>query len=164
MRITPQPHCFSLPFVSRTPPFVPVMSPKKRQANISRVRKILHGGVRREDSDDELGDEDLPWEWVYSAEPESLEEVGQEEIGGQRRYKVGANMGSFNIGIGDCVLVKGEGLQGEAYVGMICEFEEEKRLEDGGGVEMMANVMWFSTEFEIKNKEKKRRDYLPVSL
>ncbi|RPA91008.1 P-loop containing nucleoside triphosphate hydrolase protein, partial [Choiromyces venosus 120613-1] len=120
--------------------------------NLTRVRKILHG-VQREDSDDELGDEDLPWEWIHSGDPK----VGD--------TKVGAKMGQFNIGIGDCVLIKGEGLQGEAYIGMICEFdEEERKLEDGGGVEMMANVMWFSTEFEVKNREKKRVDYLPNEL
>jgi origin recognition complex subunit 1 len=134
------------------------MSPKRKQANLSRVRKILHGGVQREDSDDELGDEDLPWEWVYSAELDGPRRAAP----GREQYKVGAKMGSFNIGIGDCVLIKGEGLQGEAYVGMICEFEEEK-MEGSGGVEKMANVMWFSTEFEVKNKEKKRLDHLPVS-
>ncbi|RPA98322.1 P-loop containing nucleoside triphosphate hydrolase protein [Choiromyces venosus 120613-1] len=106
---------------------------KKKQPNLTRVRKILHG-VQREDSDDELSDEDLPWEWIYSGDPK----------------------------VGD---MKGEGLQGEAYIGMICEFdEEERKLEDGGGVEMMANVMWFSTEFEVKNREKKRVDYLPNEL
>nr|AIU38082.1 hypothetical protein [Tuber borchii] len=47
---------------------------------------------------------------------------------------------------------------------MICEFDEEGKIEDGGGVEMMVNVMWFSTEFEVKNKEKKRMDYLPNEL
>ncbi|RPA98233.1 P-loop containing nucleoside triphosphate hydrolase protein [Choiromyces venosus 120613-1] len=90
---------------------------KKKQPNLTHVHKILHG-VQREDSDDELSDEDLPWEWIHSGDPK----------------------------VGD---MKGEGLQGEAYIGMICEFdEEERKLEDGGGVEMMANVMWFSTEFE----------------
>ncbi|KAG0138536.1 P-loop containing nucleoside triphosphate hydrolase protein [Tuber indicum] len=132
---------------------------KRKQPNINRVRKILRG-VQREDSDDELGDEDLPWEWIYSGEPGVVDPA----IADQGRIKIGARMGQFNIGIGDCVLVKGEGLQGEAYVGMICEFGEEGRIEDGGGVEKMANVMWFSTEFEVKNKEKKRMDYLPNEL
>lgn len=133
---------------------------KKKQPNINRVRKILHG-VQREDSDDELGDEDLPWEWIYPEEPEVVDPA----IADQGRSRIGAKMGQFNIGIGDCVLIKGEGLQGEAYVGMICEFDEERgKIEDGGGVEMMVNVMWFSTEFEVKNKEKKRMDHLPVCL
>ncbi|RPA99258.1 P-loop containing nucleoside triphosphate hydrolase protein [Choiromyces venosus 120613-1] len=136
----------SLPSPSPPPPT------KKKQPNLTRVRKILHS-VQCEDSDDELGDEDLPWEWIHSGDPK----VGD--------TKVGAKMGQFNIGIGDCVLIKGEGLQGEAYIGMICEFdEEERKLEDGGGVEMMVNVMSFSTEFEVKNREKKRVDYLPNEL
>ncbi|PWW79954.1 P-loop containing nucleoside triphosphate hydrolase protein [Tuber magnatum] len=133
--------------------------PRKKRANINRVRKILHG-VQREDSDDELGDEDLPWEWIYSPEPGAVDSA----IADRGGSKVGARMGQFNVGIGDCVLIKGEGLQGEAYVGMICEFEEEGGIEDGGGPEMMANVMWFSTEFEVKNREKKRMDYLPNEL
>lgn len=133
-------------------------------ASLSRARKLLRGVVR-EDSDDELGDEDIPWEWAYSAEPDTFDQVGREEINGEKRTIVGARMGGFDVAIGDCVFIKGEGLQGEAYVGMICEFQEEQRArEDGGGMEMMANVMWFSTEFEVKNKEKKRMDYLPVGL
>ncbi|RPA92470.1 P-loop containing nucleoside triphosphate hydrolase protein [Choiromyces venosus 120613-1] len=120
----------SLPSPSPPPPT------KKKQPNLTRVRKILHS-VQCEDSNDELGDEDLPWEWIHSGDPK----VGDAEVG--------AKMGQFNIGIGDCVLIKGEGLQGEAYIGMICEFdEEERKLEDGGGVEMMVNIMSFSTEFE----------------
>lgn len=134
----------------------------RQSATISRARKLLRGVVR-EDSDDELGDEDIPWEWVYSAEPDTFDQVGRDTINGEKRTIIGARMGNFDLGIGDCVFIKGEGLQGEAYVGMICEFEEEERgKEDGGGAEMVANVMWFSTEFEVKNKEKKRMDYLPV--
>lgn len=140
----------------------------RKTTSISRARKLLRGVVR-EDSDDELGDDDIPWEWVYSTEPDSFDQVGRTEINGKKREIVAARMGNaFGVAIGDCVFIKGEGLQGEAYVGMICEFKEEQRREDGGGGgsggEMMANVMWFSTEFEVKNKEKKRMDFLPVSF
>lgn len=142
--------------------------------SISRARKLLRGVVR-EDSDDELGDDDIPWEWVYSAEPDSFDQVGHAEINGKKREIVAARTGTFSVAIGDCVFIKGEGLQGEAYVGMICELQDEKRRgEEGsggggsgsgsGGAEMMANVMWFSTEFEVKNKEKKRMDFLPVRI
>lgn len=136
-------------------------------SSISRARKLLRGVVR-EDSDDELGHEDIPWEWVYSAEPDSFDQVGHDEINGKKRKIIAARMGNaFGVAIGDCVFIKGEGLQGEAYVGMICEFQNDKRRgeEDGGaGAGMMANVMWFSTEFEVKNKEKKRMDFLPVRI
>lgn len=147
----------------------------RKTTSISRARKLLRGVVR-EDSDDELGDDDIPWEWVYSAEPDSFDQVGRAEINGKKREIVAARMGNaFGVAIGDCVFIKGEGLQGEAYVGMICEFKQEEEEgegrggENGGdggsggsGGEMVANVMWFSTEFEVKNKEKKRMDFLPV--
>lgn len=148
------------------PPPPPRKTSARKTTSISRARKLLRGVVR-EDSDDELGDDDIPWEWVYSAEPDSFDQVGRAEINGKKREIVAARMGNaFGVAIGDCVFIKGEGLQGEAYVGMICEFSEEQRREDGGGGggEMMANVMWFSTEFEVKNKEKKRMDFLPVSF
>ncbi|RPA89142.1 hypothetical protein L873DRAFT_1839325 [Choiromyces venosus 120613-1] len=58
-----------------------------------------------------------------------------------RDTKVEAKKGQFNIGISDCVLIKGEGLR--------------RKMEDGGGVEMMANVMWLSTELDVKNRDKR---------
>jgi len=64
-------------------------------------------------------------------------------------------MGSFECRVGDCVLLKAEG-NNEAWVGLICEFMED---EDEGKV---ANFMWFSTEKEIRNKEKKRTDFMQV--
>lgn len=140
-------------------------TPPKKKSNIDHARKLLRGVVR-EDSDDELGDEDLPWEWIYGGleDPNtpdddsptntpSKKRLSQRE--GKARKIIGAKVGNhFECQIGDCLLIKGEGLSGEAYVGMACEFTEE----DG---EMECNVMWFSTEFEIKSKNK-RTDYLPV--
>ncbi|RPA85870.1 P-loop containing nucleoside triphosphate hydrolase protein [Ascobolus immersus RN42] len=128
-----------------------------------RARALLHGGVPREDSDDELGDEDLPWEWIY----EEIEIVVPKPKRQKRNAKpetekvieiVGAKMGSFECRLGDCLLIKGEGLQGEAFVGLAAEF-----LESENG-EKMCKVMWFSTEFEIKNQKKKRMDYLENEL
>ncbi|RPA92031.1 hypothetical protein L873DRAFT_245637 [Choiromyces venosus 120613-1] len=47
---------------------------------------------------------------------------------------------------------------------MICGFDEEgRKMEDGGGVEMMGNVMWLSTELDVKNREKKKRNELYLS-
>lgn len=115
----------------------------------ARARQYLHtGGVLREDSDDELGYDDLPWEWIYPEETDS--EDGEDE-------PVGARMGDFQCAIGDCCLLKAEGTN-EAWVGIICGFAED---EDG---EKAANFMWFSTEKEIRNKQKKRTDVLPVRL
>ncbi|KAL1883863.1 hypothetical protein VTK73DRAFT_7651 [Phialemonium thermophilum] len=66
-------------------------------------------------------------------------------------------MGSFKCYLGDTVLLKAEG-SNEAWVGIICEFIEE---DDG---DKAANFMWFSTEKEIRNKEKKRQDFYPNEL
>lgn len=121
---------------------------KTQTAKAERARQLLRtGGVAREDSDDELGLEDHPWEWVYAAGDKDGK--GDEEI-------VGARMGNFECKIGDCVLLKAEGA-GEAWIGLICDFQDDEG-------EKAANFMWFSTEREIRNKEKKRRDALPVCL
>ena len=111
-----------------------------------RARRLLAGaGVAREDSDDELGLEDHPWEWIYSEGKDA-----------RRRTIIGARMGNFQCKLGDCVLLKAEG-SNEAWVGLIVAFEEDEE-ED----EKMANFMWFSTQKEIRNKQKKRLDALPV--
>ena len=116
-------------------------------SKVERARQYLSGGgVTREDSDDELGLDDHPWEWIYSEDREGKN--GMSEI-------IGARMGSFQCMVGECVFLKAEGA-GEAWIGLICDFQEDE--EDGKA----ANFMWFSTEREIRNKQKKRTDALPV--
>ena len=117
-------------------------------AKAERARQYLSGGgVIRDDSDDELGLEDHPWQWIYSEQKGSKNE--EAEI-------IGARMGAFECMIGDCVLLKAEGTH-EAWVGLICDFREDEG-------EKSANFMWFSTQREIRSKTKKRNDALPVSL
>lgn len=42
------------------------MAPIQQRSRVEKARQYLTGGaVHREDSDDELGYEDHPWEWVY---------------------------------------------------------------------------------------------------
>ncbi|CAL8583796.1 Origin recognition complex, subunit 1 [Xanthoria parietina] len=114
-----------------------------------RARQFLRtGGVLREDSDDELGLDDHPWEWIYASATDD-DETEADQI-------IGARMGDFQCAIGDCCLLKAEGTN-EAWVGIICSFEEED-AEDGG---KSAEFMWFSTDKEIRNKQKKRTDALP---
>ncbi|CAH0026427.1 unnamed protein product [Clonostachys rhizophaga] len=128
-------------------------------------------GVAREDSDDELGEDDLPWEWIYEAHPVAVEQDSQEndsetETGNRKRRRVtdgsskiiGARMGKFECRVGDCVLLKAEG-SNEAWVGLICEF-----INDDGEGNEAANFMWFSTEREIRNKNKKRTDFCSNEL
>ncbi|KAI4248106.1 MAG: hypothetical protein L6R40_001195 [Gallowayella cf. fulva] len=120
------------------------------QSKAERARQYLRtGGVLREDSDDELGLDDHPWEWIYSEETDNDEDAEPGQI-------IGARMGDFQCVVGDCCLLKAEGSTNEAWVGIICAFEED----DGDG-EKGANFMWFSTEKEIRNKQKKRMDALP---
>ena len=113
--------------------------------DVKRARRLLTGtGVIREDSDDELGLVDHPWEWIKS----SKKEHGAKTI-------IGAQMGNFKCMLGECMLLKAESSQ-EAWVGLICGFRDNE--ED----EKAANIMWFSSEKEIRNKQKKRKDVLPV--
>lgn len=126
-----------------------IASPQKTtMSKAERARRYLSvGGVAREDSDDELGLEDFPWEWIYS------DELAKKA--GDKPEIVGARMGDFQCMVGDSVLLKAEGTR-EAWIGLICTFVED---DDG---EKAADFMWFSTEREIRNKQKKRTDALPV--
>ena len=118
----------------------------KSKAERAKNYLSVGGGVAREDSDDELGLEDHPWEWIYSTNPAKR--------ASDEREIVGARMGGFQCMVGDGVLLKAEGTR-EAWIGLICAFVEE---ED----EKAADFMWFSTEREVWNKQKKRTDALPV--
>jgi hypothetical protein len=119
-------------------------------------------GVARDDSDDELGYEDHPWEWIYQSPHDSPVKSDRHEARKRKRDTdnksrvVGARMGGFECYIGECVLLKAEGSH-EAWVGIITEFVESD--EDG---DKAANFLWFSSENEIRNREKKRTDNLPV--
>lgn len=117
-------------------------------------------GVAREDSDDELGTDDHPWEWIYdteAAEPEPAAGNGRKRKrpATQQPQIIGARMGSFECYLGDTMLLKAE-TSNEAWVGIICEFQTD---EDG---EKAANFMWFSSHREIRSP-KKRTDFLEVS-
>jgi origin recognition complex subunit 1 len=139
------------------------MAPIKR-SRVDKARQYLTGGaVFREDSDDELGYEDHPWEWIY--DNATADDTPKENATPRKRKAaptvlgeriVGARMGSFKCKVGDAVLLKAEGNQ--AWVGIICDFHEDVE-ED----EKMAKFLWFSSEKEIRNKNKKRTDFLPAS-
>ncbi|OAA39668.1 Origin recognition complex, subunit 1 [Metarhizium rileyi] len=129
---------------------------RKAHEPAARRRKVLPG-ISREDSDDELGSDDLPWEWIYNGEdPERANHDAQND---RKRRKVtgtkivGARMGTFECRVGDTVLLKADG-SNEAWAGIICEF-----IEDDGEGDKAANFMWFSTEKEIRNKDRKRTDF-----
>ncbi|KAF2691121.1 P-loop containing nucleoside triphosphate hydrolase protein [Lentithecium fluviatile CBS 122367] len=135
-----------------------------KRTRIEQARQFLSGGaVPRDDSDDELGYEDFPWEWIYD---ETSGSQNTDNVTPRKRKAVpalaskrivGARMGSFVCRQGDTVLLKAEGNQ--AWVGLICEFFEDE--EEG---EKMAKFMWFSSEKEIRSKSTKRTDFLPNEL
>ncbi|RCI11440.1 hypothetical protein L249_7332 [Ophiocordyceps polyrhachis-furcata BCC 54312] len=123
-----------------------------------------------EDSEDELGSDDLPWEWLWDMvvqqEPtrkgdddhdhQQVDKIRKQTH--SRRQIVGARTGNFECRVGDCVLLKAEG-SNEAWVAIICEF-----VEDDGEGEKAANFMWFSTEKEIRDSERKRNDFFRNEL
>ncbi|TID21396.1 Pre-mRNA-splicing factor [Venturia nashicola] len=133
---------------------------KPKPTKVERARQYLKGGgVTREDSDDELGTEDYPWEWIYDSHSTLQSKDGGRDGSNKRTSTaafsdsaiVGARMGKFECKLGDAVLLKADG--SEAWVGIITHFFED---EEGG--EKMANFMWFSTPREIRNKAKRRTD------
>ncbi|KAF1364807.1 P-loop containing nucleoside triphosphate hydrolase protein [Lizonia empirigonia] len=137
-----------------------------RRSRAEKARQFLTGGaVLREDSDDELGYEDHPWEWIYAdlgADAPSVDGNAtprKRKLASMMQAKriVGARMGSFRCKLGDAVLLKADGNQ--AWVGIICDFHEDD--EDD---EKMAKFLWFSSEQEIRNKNKKRNDFLHNEL
>jgi origin recognition complex subunit 1 len=141
------------------------MAPTRKRTRQDRARQYLTGGVViREDSDDELGYDDHPWEWIWEdvdaaptahdATPRKGRAAAAAAATVGRRI-VAARMGSFKCGLGDTVLLKADG--NTAWVGIICEF-----LEDEVEGEKMAKFLWFSSEREIRNKSSKRTDFLPV--
>ncbi|KAI1387033.1 P-loop containing nucleoside triphosphate hydrolase protein [Hypoxylon trugodes] len=114
-------------------------------------------GIARDDSDDELGIDDHPWEWIYP-QSEPSDSTTKRKRNSQHDI-IGARMGTFECYVGDCVLLKAEESSNEAWVAIIAEFREED--EDG---DKAANFLWFSTEKEIRKSDRKRTDFLPNEL
>jgi len=133
---------------------------------------MTKGGLVREDSDDELGDEDLPWEWIYETnhkEHKDNEENAEATPSRRRSARpaakkspkiIGARMGTFECRLGQVVLLKSPE-PGKDWVGIITQFTEE---EDDDEEEMVksANIMWFASPDEfMSTKNKRRTDALP---
>ncbi|KAB8339056.1 hypothetical protein FH972_021992 [Carpinus fangiana] len=119
-----------------------------------------------EDSDDELGGEDDEWEWMYDDPSESKENddprgtrkrKASEKLNDIERTIVGARRGTFELRVGDAVLLKAE--RNETWVALVTEFVDDEDLDD----EKSAVFMWFSSPKDIRNKEK-RLDALPNEL
>jgi len=103
------------------------------------------------------------WEWLYADDAVAQDEPrdGESRRSSKRRRKamtetiVGARLGQFECYQGDCVILRSEG-SAPAWLAIIDKFIDG---EDG---EKTANFVWFSNEKEIRNKAKKRTDFLQV--
>ncbi|EXJ94493.1 origin recognition complex subunit 1 [Capronia coronata CBS 617.96] len=138
---------------------------------MQRQKKYLtKGGLAREDSDDELGYDDHPWQWIYETDetpqpaedektPTKKRKASALSQGSRKRAIVGARMGSFSVRVGDPILLKSPE-QGKDWVGLICSFS--KTNEDGDD-EMCAYIQWFCTPEELAfgKRFKIRPDVLP---
>lgn len=153
-----------------------------QKARIDLARQWLKGTgvIAREDSDDEIEDDDIPWEWMYSTpiindpattqpsqtpqhdtqsgnQSPSIQNEDQNPVDAVQQSQpqsIGAKCGSFSCQVGDILLLKAEG-QKAAWVGLAAEFGLQNE-------EMSVLIMWFSTPSEVRSKTKKRRDFFLV--
>lgn len=145
----------------------------KSRRNKAPRKWLTKGGFAREDSDDELGYEDLPWEWIYSDEADKTQDDDQNADRTPSRKRkasalheslrrsaiVGAKMGNFVVKIGDPVLLKSPE-QGKDWAGIICAFSD---TDDDDEEEMCAHIQWFCSPDELSGGKnfKPRPDVLP---
>lgn len=123
------------------------------------------GALAREDSDDELGQEDLPWRWIYAEgcheestptrkrKASSMSKSGVQPI-------VGARMGSFIVRVGDAVLLKSPE-QGKDWAGLVCAFSE---TDEDDVDEMCAHIQWFCSPEELLTGTSRRPSSMPSTL
>jgi origin recognition complex subunit 1 len=137
---------------------------------------MTKGALVRDDSDDELGDEDLPWHWIYETEEAEAKDEPEAANGTptksarrrrssrparKQRTIVGARMGTFECRLGQVVLLKSPEA-GKDWAGIITEFVEEEDDEEEGEMVKCANIMWFASPDEFMSTRNKRRtDVLP---
>lgn len=131
----------------------PINSEENTKRQLSKIPQDL--------SDDELADVEPSWQWIYNSTLTTERGDGTQSDRKRRKVTgdriVGARIGQFECRIGDAVMLKADG-SNEAWIALICEF-----VEDDGEGEKAANFMWFSSEKEIRSRDKKRSDYYPVS-
>lgn len=126
------------------------------------------GGLDREDSDDELGYEDHPWEWIYADQNEPTQQDDAtpsrkrkaSDMLGEKRVIVGARMGSFRVVVGDAVLLKSPE-QGKDWAGLICAFSDTNEDEEE---EMCAHIQWFCAPDELLSGSSKKSKQVPEML
>jgi len=119
------------------PPKSKPPTPKKKpEDKAQRARRLLAGSTHRQEySEDDLDDEDEPWEWIYDAEDiqeEDRDEAVTPSRKGRPRFRekriIGAKTGKFRCKIGDCVVLKPD--RNEVWAGIICGFREDGEEDD----------------------------------
>lgn len=154
----------------------PSFQPNNQDSREKAREWLSLGGILHEDSDDELGYDDHPWEWILEEEAgrngSSFREeaVDNDKQSHRRRSSrptvrhrkiVGARMGRFECRLGQVVLLKSPEA-GKDWVGIISEFLEEEDDDDEEETVKSANIMWFASQDEfLLTKNKKRADALP---
>ena len=131
-------------------------------AEMPRSKWLTKGGLSREDSDDELGYDDIPWKWVYddNGKAPKKSKAGDQGTGRNDKNIVGAEMGSFSVKIGDAILLKSPE-KGKDWAALICSFSN---TDDDGEEDMCANVQWFCSPEELSltaPSKKPRPETLP---
>lgn len=149
--------------------------PRNRRNVRKRAQQwVTKGALVHEDSDDELGAEDHPWEWIYDTTTDIKEEsegyrASPEKTGRRRASRsapkrpaiVGARMGTFECRLGQVVLLKSPE-PGKDWVGIITEFLEEEDEDEEDEMIKSANIMWFASPDEfLSTRNKRRADALP---
>ncbi|KAJ5098801.1 ATPase AAA-type core [Penicillium argentinense] len=149
--------------------------PDRRRSVRKRAQQwMTKGALVHEDSDDELGDEDHPWDWIFDAEPEAKDEPEanngsptkparrkSSRPAKKKRTIIGAKMGTFECRLGQIVLLKSPEA-GKDWIGIITEFVEEDDDEKEGEIIKSANIMWFAGPDEfLSTRNKRRTDALP---
>lgn len=145
---------------------------RRRNAHERAQQWMTKGGLVREDSDDELGDEDLPWEWIYEEDHDDTNAEEEHENRPSRRRSsrpgakkrptiIGARMGTFDCRLGQVVLLKSPE-PGKDWVGIITQFLEEEDEDNEEEMVKSAKIMWFASPDEfMSTKNKRRADALP---
>ncbi|KAI9735281.1 MAG: Origin recognition complex, subunit 1 [Cirrosporium novae-zelandiae] len=164
----------------------------KKDNRAERARQALKGaGITREDSDDELGTEDYPWEWIYedtteppddgpkpkSKSPEQTPDEEEDELlespesqnDRRRKRKLAREPSKKQKIIGakmgpifQCKLGDPVLLKSENAGEAYVGLIIGFREEDDG--EKMANFMWFDRAKAVEEKRKKHSDLLPNEL
>ena len=115
------------------------MAPIRPRSKVEKARHLLSGGaVLREDSDDELGYEDHPWEWIYEdtrdAQPSQNATPRKRKAAstGSSRRIVGARMGGFTCRVVSPPADHWHRLKADRSVGR-CSAAEGRRQPGLGG-------------------------------